>query len=125
MATVMVVDDTEVCRDTLARLLRREGYEAVTAGGGNEALHLLKKHLPDLIVLDVEMPGLDGLDLLEMLHDEPQWSGVPVVMLTGCCDTHCVERAGRLGAKRYLLKASFSVREMMQCVRQYAGTPLH
>jgi hypothetical protein len=46
-------------------------------------------------------------------------------MLTGCCDAHCAHRAQRLGAKRYLLKAAFSVQEMIQCVREFAGSAMH
>src|SRR5438552_3976826 len=71
--TVMIVDDAELSRQTLARLLKREGYQTLCANGGNQALHLLRQSEPDLILLDVNMPGLDGLELLEMLHENPQW----------------------------------------------------
>ena len=123
MSTVMVVDDTDVHRETLARLIRRAGYNTVTAEDGNKALHMLRDEhqKPDLIVLDVMLPSIDGLDLLEMLHDNPQWRSLPVVMLTGCSDTHCIQRAMRLGAKRYMIKAAFSVGELLECVREYAG----
>ena len=121
MATVMVVDDTDVHRETLAGLLRRKGYETVTAEGADDALHRLGQGpCPDLILVDVKMPGLSGLDLLEILQDDPRWRPVPVVLLTGHCDTHCVNRAAQLGAKRCMVKAAFSVADMMDCVREYA-----
>jgi CheY-like chemotaxis protein len=119
--TVMIIDDAELSRQTLARLLRREGYQTLCADSGNQALHLLRQAEPDLILLDVKMPGLDGLDLLEMLHDNPQWRALPVVMLTAVADTHTVHRSLQLGAKAYLIKAAFSVGEMMTLVKQFTG----
>ncbi len=123
MSRVMVVDDLDVHRETLARLIRRAGHDTILAEDGNQALHLLRgqDQLPDLIVLDINLPHIDGLDLLEMLHDNPQWRSLPVVMLTSCSDTHCIQRAMRLGAKRYMVKATFSVGELLECVREYAG----
>ena len=123
MARVMVVDDTDVHRETLAGLLRRRGYETLTAGGAGHALQLLnqERRPPDLILVDVKMPGLSGLDLLEMLQDDPRWRPVPVVMLTGYSDTHCLNRAAQLGARRCMVKAAFSVADMMDCVRQYTS----
>ena len=120
MPTVMLVDDTDVARETLARLLRREGYATLTASDGVEALRVLEEQpAPDLILLDVMMPRLDGLALLERLHEHPQWKALPVIMLTGVADTHAVHRAEQLGAKDYLVKAAFSVREMMDHVKWY------
>ena len=129
MPTVMVVDDADGARRTLVRLLRREGYEAVEAADGRQVLDDLARpdgHAPDLILLDVAMPGLDGLELLEMLHAHPQWRSIPVVMLTGVSDTHTVHRAEQLGAKEYWVKATFSVGQMLDAVRKYTThTPPH
>ena len=120
MARVMVVDDTDVHRNAIAGLLRRHGYEAQTAGDAGDAMRLLQEgeQTPDLILVDVKMPGVSGLDLLEMLQDDPRFRPVPVVMLTGYSDTHCLNRAAQLGAKRCMVKAAFSVAEMMDCVRE-------
>jgi CheY-like chemotaxis protein len=125
MPTVMVVDDVDVMRDVLARLLKREGYRTLTAGSGTEAIDVLEHsrdpgHVPpDLILLDVKMPDIDGLELLERLHTDPRWRDTPVIMLTAVSDTHAVHRAEQLGAKAYLVKAAFSVGEMMSHVKKY------
>ena len=74
---------------------------------------------PDLVLLDVRMPDLDGLALLEVLHGDPRWRAVPVVMMTGVSDTNCIRRSEQLGAKAYLVKAAFSVGEMLSAVRTY------
>ena len=113
MPTVMVVDDVDVMRDVLARLLKREGYRTLTAGSGHEAMDVLEHSRdpghapPDLILLDVKMPDIDGLDLLERLHGDPQWRDTPVIMLTAVSDTKAINRAEQLGAKAYLVKAAF------------------
>ena len=125
MPTVMVVDDIDVMRDVLARLLKRAGYQTLTAGSGHEAIDVLEHshdpgHVaPDLILLDVKMPDIDGLDLLERLHQDDRWKNVPVIMLTAVSDTQSVNRAEQLGAKAYLVKAAFSVGDMMSHVKQY------
>lgn len=121
MPTVLLVDDAELTRNILSKLLDKEGYATLTAANGTEALHVLWDHpRPDLIVLDVNMPDMDGLDLLQVLHENPQWQAIPVVMLTAACDTASVNRAKQLGAREYLVKAACSAREMLGAVRHYA-----
>jgi CheY-like chemotaxis protein len=119
MPKVMVVDDAELSRLMLSRLLQREGYEVVGASNGLEALHTLEHALPDLVLLDVMMPDLDGLQLLEIFHEHPDWKKLPVIMLSALSDTHTIRRAEQLGAKDYLVKAAFSVAEVLQVVKQY------
>jgi len=122
MSTVMIVDDADLARATLGRLLQREGYHTVMATNGRDALSVLKtQHEPDLILLDLNMPDLDGLELLEILHAHPKWQSIPVIMLTAVSDTHTVHRAHQLGAKEYLVKAAFSVRDMLHHVKMYTG----
>jgi len=120
MPTVMVIEDMSVMRDTIARLLKREGYSTLTAESGLQALEQLEYGgaSPDAILLDIMMPDLDGLELLERLHTDSRWKGVPVIMLSAISDTHTIHRAEQLGAKAYLIKATFSVTEMMSEIRK-------
>ena len=128
MATILVVDDEPTTRNGLARLLRHEGYDVVGAENGRVALDVLGAGgdgngapPPDLILLDLMMPELDGLELLEILQGHPQWKALPVVVLTGMSDTHTVRRADQLGAKEFLVKATFSIADMLGHVRRYTG----
>jgi len=121
MSTVLVVDDESGTRHALMRLLANEGYETVGAGDGREALRALEAATPDVILLDLMMPGMDGIELLEALQRHPDFNALPVVVLTALSDTHTVNRARQLGAKAYLVKASFSVAEMLDHVKQYSG----
>jgi CheY-like chemotaxis protein len=117
MFTVLIVDDEASARQALMRVLRREGYHTVCVADGREALRELEAQTPDLVLLDVLMPILGGLELLEILHDDPRWRPLPVVMMTAISDTHTVNRAHQLGAKAYLVKATFSIAEMLEQVR--------
>ena len=119
MPTVMVVDDASLTRETLTRLLKREGYATQSASTGREALHLIEEQQPDLVLLDVMMPDVDGLEMLEKLQANPQWRALPVIMLTAAADTHTIRRAEQLGAKEYLVKAAFSLHEMLEHVKRY------
>lgn len=121
MATVMVVEDADLVRQTLTRLLAREGFETLAAHDGREALDLLRDNTPDVILLDVNMPEMDGIQLLEALHSSPTWQALPVVMLTSRGDTHTIRRAMQLGAKEFLVKATFSINEMLDSVKKYAA----
>jgi CheY-like chemotaxis protein len=121
MSMVLVVDDEAGARRALMRLLTHAGYETVGAGDGFEALRSLEAKRPDVVLLDLVMPGMDGLELMEALHAHPQFKALPVVVLTALSDTHTVNRAQQLGAKAFLVKATFSVAEMLDQVKRYAG----
>ena len=120
---VLVVDDEDDIRE-LARLsLEHVGQHSVlVAGSGREALEVAARERPDAILLDVMMPDLDGLEVLERLHGDPRWQALPVVMLTAVSDTHTVRRCEQLGAKAFLVKAAFSVAEVLAQVHRYAPT---
>src|SRR5690349_2842806 len=117
MATIMVVDDIPVHCSAIQRLLKLEGYDVVCESNGKEALDAVRAHPPDVILLDIEMPELDGMTLLEILPADTVWRHVPVIMLTSVSDTDTIRKAHQLGAKEYLVKATFSVSEMLNQVR--------
>lgn len=117
---VLVVDDTDSAREVAERILRFHGVQAVGARSGDEALSLLDSVDPDLLLLDVSMPGMDGLTLLEQLRRMPRWERLPVVMMTAICDEQSVGRARQLGACEYLVKADFTAPRMLEVVRRHA-----
>lgn len=117
----MLVDDSASERSVLARLLRHEGYEVTLAGSGEAAFGLMHALPPDLIVLDVMMPDMDGIQVLEMLQTMDRWKRVPVVMLTGISDTQTIQRASSLGAREYFVKATFSIGQLIEAVKKYAA----
>lgn len=81
-ALVLVVDDSLTVRKFTTRLLAREGFRVATARDGVEALDQVKVALPDVILLDIEMPRMDGFELTRVLHSDPRTAGIPIIMIT-------------------------------------------
>jgi len=100
-ATVLVIDDDQNARDLMARGLTKEGFHVVTAGGGEEGLRLAREVHPDVITLDVLMPGMDGWAVLRDLKSDEEVSRIPVIMITMVDDK---EMGHALGAADYLPK---------------------
>jgi two-component system sensor histidine kinase/response regulator len=79
----LVVDDDEVVRIFLRASLEKEGHHVVEASGGDEALDLVKAHPPDVILMDILMPGLDGIEICRRLASDPETAQIPVILVTG------------------------------------------
>ncbi|HEY6073061.1 MAG TPA: response regulator transcription factor [Anaerolineales bacterium] len=111
--TVLVVEDETALRETLAYSLKKEGYEIRTAADGRQALDMARQSHPDLIVLDIMLPGLDGFEITRILRRE---MSVPILMLTARDDE--IDRVVGLevGADDYLTKP-FSMRELVARVK--------
>jgi diguanylate cyclase (GGDEF)-like protein/PAS domain S-box-containing protein len=103
-ATILIVDDEAANRKLLEVLLRPEGYVTLTAASGAEALACVAQHPPDLILLDVMMPGMDGFQVARSLKDDPATSSIPVVMLTASVDRTTRIAGLKAGAEDFLLK---------------------
>ena len=104
---VLVVDDSAAIRKILTRVLRQTGMAIQTiheAGDGQEALAVMALHRIDLVLSDINMPKMDGLQLLASLKASPQWQSVPVVMITTEGGETKVAEAVRLGAAGYVRK---------------------
>jgi putative two-component system response regulator len=99
-----VVDDEPAIRDILVRILERENYTPITASNGLEALELVPRESPDLILLDVTMPMLDGFAVCKRLKDNEQTALIPVTMLTGLDDREHRRRGMEVGADDFLTK---------------------
>ena len=119
---VLVVDDTESNRYLMARLLQLNGFSAACAGSGRDALNAIPSVQPALILLDLHMPGMDGLAVLAALKQNAKWRNVPVVMVTAADDPATVAEAARLGAQDYLVKSKFSVEQLLQCVNRHVAS---
>ena len=105
MPTVLLVDDDENTTRAMTRLLERTGYTAVWLSTGPQALEALRDLRFDLVVLDWMMPGMDGLEVLRRLRDQPGTRDVPVVLYTAVDDPKVHKEAERLGARACVLKS--------------------
>ena len=110
---IMVVDDEPAIRILLKRCLEPEDYDVITASDGDSALAAMRKCQPDLVVLDILMPGLDGFDVLEFIR---QRFDIPIIMLSGKQEVTTVRDALISGADDYLRKP-FHTRELVARIR--------
>jgi DNA-binding response OmpR family regulator len=100
----LVVDDDPSIQQILELALSGEGYEIVIASNGPEALEKARKSLPDVVILDVMMPFVDGIQVAEALHKDKQLSRTPIIMLTARTTDDDVWAGWRAGAASYLTK---------------------
>ena len=110
---IMAVDDEETILKLLRVNLTVDGYDVITAPDGSSALTMLEEHKPDLILLDIMMPGLDGFQVLDLMR---QRSNVPVIMLTARCEKETVRDTLGLGADDYVTKP-FRILELTARIR--------
>ena len=112
-ASVLVVDDDQALAEMLGIVLRKEGYDVATCGDGGRALAMFRELKPDLVLLDVMLPSLDGIEVASQLRAE---SGVPIVMLTARTDTRDVVAGLEAGADDYVVKP-FKPQELLARIR--------
>ncbi len=114
--SVLVVDDEPMARTLLRLMLVRAGFEVVEAEDGFDALEKLKESLPDVMILDVMMPGIDGFSVCEAVRDDASTADLPVIMLSAKTDLESVNKGLRVGANKYLTKP-ISPEELTRQVR--------
>lgn len=121
MKTVLVVDDEFAMLWVLESLLHDEGYATRTASNGQEALERIAEQRPDLILTDVMMPRLSGLELAQRLADHPELRRVPVVLMSSM-SRDAVEAKLPLDGRAFLRKP-FELDALLRCVRERIGPP--
>ena len=120
MCTILVVDDHPITREPLARLLRYEGFQTACAANGVEALASVSVSRPDMILLDVMMPKMNGVEFHDAHRRNPVGRSIPVIALTGVLDPNHLARLGELGAVEVMTKARFTVEQLLDRVRAHA-----
>ena len=104
MPYVLVVDDDDAGRRALRRLLERDGLRVATAANGREAISSIVAQQPDLAIVDLQMPELDGEGLLDVIRTYERLHRLPVVIFTASSDSPVLDRSGELGVRSVLIK---------------------
>lgn len=119
MTKVLIIEDDPFVQRFYKRLFDLGSYASTIAGSGQEGLEMAFESVPDLILLDVMMPGMNGLEVLEKLKKDARTKEIPVVMLTVLSDTETVKKAALLGASGYLVKSEIDPKDLVNKVDAY------
>jgi two-component system, OmpR family, alkaline phosphatase synthesis response regulator PhoP len=118
---VLLVEDDRFLRKAAAARLREEGFDVLTAADGEEALRIARAETPDLVLLDLIMPKMQGFEVLTTLKADEATSGIPVVVLSNLGQERDIQEALAAGAVAYLVKANLSLESLVQKVGQLLG----
>jgi CheY-like chemotaxis protein len=114
----MIVEDDRSLREIYSVRLAAEGYSIVSAGDGEEALGVVIREKPDLIISDVMMPKISGFDMLDILRSTPETKDIKVIMMTALSGVDQKERGEKLGADRYLVKSQVGIEDVVRAVHE-------
>ena len=120
---ILIVDDERQIAEMLERLLRRLGYPAHVAFGGEQALAYMRDDLPALVILDLMMPHVDGMEVLRWMRRDERTRAVPVVMFTAVAEADIRDRAIAAGATDFWAKGAVDFGKLGERLRPYLGEP--
>ena len=122
MPKILVVDDDVTMTGLIKSLLMMEGHQTTTVNDSTTAVDVAAQVNPDVITLDLMMPGLTGFELCELLHQDPRFANIPIMIVSARDDHESKDKAKAAGAKDYLTKP-FGVDDLLEKIRQLASAP--
>ena len=121
MKKILFVEDESALQKTFSDLLTNKGYEVISALDGEAGLRLAKEKQPDLILLDLILPKIDGFGVLKELKQEVSTVDIPVVVLTNLEQMEDIQRVLALGATTYLVKANYDLEDVLAKIKEIIG----
>jgi DNA-binding response OmpR family regulator len=119
MAKILLIEDDQYVQRMYQRMFGHQDVELIFASNGNEGLEHAQKLKPHIILLDILLPGLSGLEVLERLKAEGETKTIPVLILSNLADEDTINTAKKLGAEEYIVKADFSPEQVVEEVKKY------
>jgi len=118
MKKILFIEDESALQKTFGDILGQEGYEMISALNGEIGLSLAKKEKPDLILLDLILPKIYGIDVLRKLKEDEETKEIPIIILTNLERIEDIDKALELGAKTYLVKAQYTLEEVVERIKK-------
>lgn len=118
---ILFIEDEPTLQKTLGRALEKDGYEVQSALDGQSGLALVKRIKPNIVLLDLILPKMDGFEVLKELKKDPETKEIPVIVLTNLESPADVERALSEGATNYLVKANYELGEVIKKIKEIVG----
>ena len=117
MQRILIIEDDKFLRELIIQKLGNEGYEVVEAAEGEEGLRKMKEEKPDLVLLDLILPVIDGFEVLRRAKSEQDTASVPIIILSNLGQRDDVEKGIELGAVDYMIKAHFTPGEIVEKIK--------
>lgn len=117
MTKILIIEDDKFLRELLTQKLLKKNFKVLEALDGEEGIKNIKKEKPDLVLLNLILPGIDGFEVLSKMREDPVLSTIPVIILSNLGQKEEVEKGFKLGAVDYLIKAHFSLGEIIEKVK--------
>lgn len=111
---ILVTEDDQFLHSLIMERLAKEGYTLLAAMDGIEALKILETELPDVLILDIVMPGINGFEVLKKVKSDPKYKNMSVIIFSNLGQEHEIEEARALGADEFLVKARFTLKEVVE-----------
>ncbi|MBM3257957.1 MAG: response regulator [Candidatus Nealsonbacteria bacterium] len=118
MKKILFIEDESTLQKTLGEVLTNEGYQVVSALDGELGLRTAKKEKPDLILLDLILPKMNGFDVLKNIKKDAEIKDIPIIVLTNLESMEDIQKALELGAATYLVKANYSLEEVLEKINK-------
>lgn len=118
MKKILFIEDESTLQKTLGTVLTKEGYQVVSALDGEIGFRMAKKEKPDLILLDLILPKMNGFDVLKSIKAEETIKEIPIIVLTNLESMEDIQKALDLGAATYLVKANYSLEEVLEKINK-------
>jgi len=115
---ILFIEDESALQTTFGDMLSKQGYEMIKAMDGRTGLKIAKEEKPDLILLDLILPKMDGFGVLKGLKEDEETKDIPVIILTNLENTEDVQRVLELGATTYLTKANYTLTEILEKIEK-------
>jgi two-component system phosphate regulon response regulator PhoB len=116
---ILLAEDDRFLRKAAETMLKRSGFTVIPAADGEEALRLAREHVPDLLLLDLIMPKMQGFDVLRELKAQPETAGIPVIVLSNLGQDSDVQLARERGAHDYIIKSNIALEQLVDRVRAF------
>lgn len=120
---ILVIEDDKFLRELAIQKLEKDGIDVSAAMDGEQGILLAEKVVPDAVLLDILLPGIDGFEVLKRLRANPVFTNTRVVMLSNFGQKEDIEKAEAAGADKFLIKANFTLDEILAVVQEVLATP--
>lgn len=118
---ILIIEDETALAKAFVEKFKREGFEVLWTITGEEGIEMARQMRPSIIILDILLPGKNGIEVLKDLKSDPALQDIPVVIASNLGESEDIQKCLSLGAIDYFVKSQFSIREIVEKVKEYAG----